>query len=454
MKKLNTVCLALVLSTAGAVANSPQQSGQGDRFLDVIVSLNVDADSHPAADNRAVAAEVARDHGVRANRTFGTVFAGFSASVPEAALQGLKNDPVVDSISYDGTVSTFGGNCPHCGGNDDDDDGGDDDTNQEVPWGIDRVGSQNNPNTGAGISVYVLDTGIDASHDDLAANLGEGYAVEICEEGGGGPGGGPFAGGGNDDCQADWDDDQGHGTHVAGTIGAIDNDIDVVGVAPDVTLHAVKVLDSGGGGTFAGIIEGIDWVAEQAIAKGEAVVANMSLGGGGSKDGECTDSGFSGDDNMHRAICNAKNAGVVFVVAAGNDGADASGSVPAAYDDAVVTVSATEEGDDWTSWSNWGDDAAAWTSNDSAPVAIAAPGADVLSTAMGGGTESLSGTSMAAPHVAGGAALFLNSNLQSQDASAFHNTRAALLDTAENTDGFSNTSGNPHDEDFLDAGNL
>lgn len=451
MKKLTSLCIVLALAVSGAWANGPGDNGN-DRHLDVIVSLNMDTEGHPAADNRAAAAEVARDHGVRASHTYGTVFTGFAASVPEQAMEALENDPAVDSISYDGRAYTMGGNCPHCGGNDDDDD--DDDSGQTVPWGIERVGSEDNPNTGAGISVYVLDTGIDADHDDLAANLGEGYAVETCEEGGGGPGGGPFAGGSNDECLYDWDDDQGHGTHVAGTVGAIDNDIDVVGVAPDVTLHSVKVLDSGGGGSFAGIIEGIDWVAEQAIEKGETVVANMSLGGGGSKDGTCTDDGFTGDDNMHKAICNAKNVGVVFVVAAGNDGDDAANSVPAAYDDAVITVSATEEGDDWTSWSNWGDEAADWTSNDSAPVAIAAPGADIESTSLGGGTESMSGTSMSAPHVAGGAALYLSSNPQSQDASAFHNTRAGLLNSAESTDGFSNTSGNPHDEDFLDASGL
>jgi len=444
MRFISSIAAAvLVAASSSALANS-------DRHVDVIVSLNDGGPATEHAANRAEAANFAASFGVQANRVYGAALTGFSASVPEARLDALRDHPRVNSVTMNGRVTTMQGNCPHCGGGNDDDDG--DDGGQETPWGIERVGADGNNNTGDGISVYILDTGIDASHEDLADNLGNGYAVETCEEGGGG--GGPFGGSSNDDCQADWDDDQGHGTHVAGTVGAIDNDIDVVGVAPDVTLHSVKVLDSGGGGAWDGVIEGIDWVTQQAIERGESVIANMSLGGGGSKSGECTDNGFTGDDAMHEALCNGKNAGVVWVVAAGNDGEDAANSAPAAYDDAVITVSATEEGDDWTSWSNWGNDSADWTSNTSAPVAIAAPGAAIESTSLGGGTESMSGTSMAAPHVAGGAALLLRSNPQSADASAFHNIRSGLLNTAEDTGSFSNTSGNPHDEDFLDASGL
>ncbi|WP_406672452.1 S8 family serine peptidase [Natronospira sp.] len=430
--------LVLGLSTANA----------NNRHVDVIVSLNDGGPAAEAAANRADAANFAAEFGVRAERVYGAALTGFAASVPEARLDALRNHPRVSSVTMNGRVSIAQGNCPHCGGGGDDDDDDDDQGNQTLPWGIERVGADQNNNTGDGISVYVLDTGIDASHDDLAGNLGNGFASEPCQDQSSGP---PNS---RRTCETDWDDDQGHGTHVAGTVGAIDNDIDVVGVAPDVTLHSVKVLDSGGGGSFAGIIDGIDWVAEQVQASGEPAIANMSLGGGGSKSGECTENGFVGDDAMHEAICNATNVGVVFVVAAGNEGADAAGSVPAAYDDAVITVSATDSSDDWTSWSNWGDDSADWTSNQSAPVAIAAPGAAIESTAMGGGTESLSGTSMAAPHAAGAAALLLRSIPESADASAFHNIRTGLLNSAEDSSGFSNTSGNPHDEDFLDASGL
>lgn len=425
--------LTTMLAATLALASFSAFAGN-DRHVDVIVSLN---DSGPAtehANNRAEARNFAAGFGVRPSHVYGASLTGFSASVPEGRLDALRNHPRVQSVTMDAPVQAMQGNCPQCG-----DDGGDDggDTSQTTPWGIDRVGSQSNNNTGAGIEVYVIDTGIDASHGDL--NVVGGHAVESCKGGG---------------CSADWDDDQGHGTHVAGSAAALDNSQDVVGVAPGADLYAVKVLDKRGSGSSSGVIAGIDWVTQQAVDKGTAVVANMSLGGSGSKTGECTDSGFNGDDDYHRAICNARNAGVVMVVAAGNDGADAEGSTPAAYDDAVITVSATSEGDDWTSWSNWGDNSASWTSNNAAPVAIAAPGADILSTSAGGGTETMSGTSMASPHVAGAAALYLYSSPQSADSSAFQNTRDAMLNQSEDTSGFSNTSGNPHAEDFLDASGL
>jgi subtilisin len=431
MKRLLTILIAALAAAGFSASTALAEQG---RYLDVIVKLDVDTSSLPGAHGREMAAEVASQHGVQTRYTYGTVFSGFAGRISEARLSQLRDDPMVASINFDAPVYALGGNCPHCGGGGDD---GGDDSNQTVPWGIDRVGSQSNANTGAGISVYIIDTGIDPNHRDL--NVVGGYAVESCKGGG---------------CATSWDDDQGHGTHVAGSVAALDNDVDVVGVAPGADLYAVKVLDKRGSGSRSGVIAGVDWVTQQAIQKGEAVVANMSLGGSGSKTGSCTSSGFTGDDTYHEAICNSRNAGVVYAVAAGNSGADADGAVPAAYDDAVITVSATSEGDDWTSWSNWGDRSASWTGNNSAPVAIAAPGASILSTSAGGGTETMSGTSMASPHVAGGIALVLSSSNQSNDGSAFENVRSALLGSAESTNGFSNTSGNPHDEDFLDASGL
>jgi subtilisin len=332
---------------------------------------------------------------------------------------------------------------PACS-DDDEDDGGDGSDPQTLPWGVDRIDADNNTNTGGSSHVYVLDTGIDMDHPDLQANIGE--SVNCLNSSGGPPWSRTYT------CESGGDDDNGHGTHVAGTIAAIDNDIDVVGVAPEATLHAVKVLDKNGSGYTSSIIAGIDWVAGQ--VGGSAVAANMSLGGSGSKSGSCSDAGFTGSDSFHEAMCNATNAGVVFAVAAGNDGADAENTVPAAYDDAAMAVSATNDSDDWRSWSNWGDDAASWTGNDSAPVAIAAPGVDILSTWNDGGTRTISGTSMASPHVAGAIALHLHSNPQSPDYSAFENSRSTVLGTAEDSGGFSNTSGNPHAEDFLDASGL
>ena len=150
---------------------------------------------------------------------------------------------------------------------------------------------------------------------------------------------------------------------------------------------------------------------------------------------------------------------MVFAVAAGNSGTDAQGFVPAAYDDTVITASATQQaGDlkqDWPAWSNWGDGYTnSSASLQAAPVGLAAPGVNVLSTCYTGGTCTMSGTSMASPHLAGTVALFLQGGGQSAAYSAFANTRAALLGEAESTDNagsFVNGSGHPHDESFLNA---
>lgn len=430
--KLSTITLAVSLAFSASAVSA------NDRFIDVIVSL----DEHQPGqhiENQNAARNVAQGLGLNPSHVFGTALTGFSARIPENRMDALKSHPRVASVDIDQPVYLVGApeqansanpnNRPNSGGNNTL-------SSQTVPWGIDRIGSQNNGNTGAGIRVYVLDTGIDPNHRDL--NVAGGFASENCRG----------------RCPAPWHDDHGHGTHVAGTSSALDNDVDVVGVAPDSVLYAVKVLSKSGSGSRSGVIAGIDWVAQQAIDYGQPVVANMSLGGSGSKTGTCTDSGFVGSDTYHEALCNAKNAGVVFVVAAGNSGADAAGAVPAAYDDAVITVSATNANDDWTSWSNWGNSSAGWTSNTSAPVAIAAPGASILSTQTGGGTTTMSGTSMASPHVAGAAALILSSNPQQNNGSAFLNVRSILLNQAEDTSSFSNTSGNPHDEDFVDASSL
>lgn len=425
-------CAALSFSNLGASPLS-KAGVENERLVNVIVSLNVDAKAADRASNRAFAASVAQQYGLSARQTYGQVFSGFAAAVPEAQLKSLRNDPLVASVSIDGEASisvdpkqdllanvTPAVRAP-----------------QSVPWGVNRVGSQGNSNDGSGIHIYIIDTGIDSDHPDL--NVGNGFAAARCRGRG---------------CNFDWDDDHGHGTHVSGSAAALDNDLDVVGVASGATLHAVKVLSKSGSGSFSDIIAGIDWVAAETAARGQVSVANMSLGGGGSKSGTCTSSGFSGSDNFHRAICEAKNGGVVFAVAAGNDGGDAMNATPAAYDDAVVTVSATSISDDWPSWSNWGDNNASWTSHTSAPVGIAAPGVSIPSTWNNGGTNTISGTSMASPHVAGGLALILASTNQALNGSAFTNARNILLGSDESTSSFSNTSGNPHDEDFLDASSL
>ena len=432
---------AAVLSSCGDVPTPlgpDEMSGPAlsrtAQTVEVIVVLNDEFAPGGHAANAAQASAIARGMGVAPRFAYGSAVFGFAASVSAGRLNGLRNDPRVAYVDFDGPVSIpdrataqpcwVSGTCSGGGG-------------QTLPWGVDRIDADLNPNTAAGTHVYIIDTGIDSDHPDLEANIGNGFAVEKCKGRG---------------CNFDWDDDNDHGTHVSGTVAAIDNDIDVIGVAPAVTLHAVKVLSNAGSGSRSGVIQGIDWVTNEVATRGEAAAANMSLGGSGSKTGTCSSSGYIGTDSYHAAMCNAAHVGVVFAVAAGNDGADAEGFVPAAFDDAVVTVSATNISDQWESWSNWGDNTASWTTNVSVPVALGAPGGNILSTLRGGGTTTMSGTSMASPHVAGTLALFLSSTPQAADYSAFENARSALLANAEDTSAFGNEdASNPHDEDFTNA---
>lgn len=253
---------------------------------------------------------------------------------------------------------------------------------QTVPWGVDRVDADvahADGETASGAHVAVLDTGIDSDHPDLAANLGEGVAVIECGAGltgllgGGLLGGGLLGLGGDSGCRQSWDDDNDHGTHIAGTVGALDNDREVVGVAPRVTLHAVKVLDDQGSGSASDAARGLEIVADRGWD-----VANLSFGGNQS-------------EAVKDAVEYAAGKGVTIVAAAGNAGSctDCVG-YPAAYE-AVIAVSATDEEDDLAGFSSQGPE-----------VDLAAPGTNITSTAPGGTTE-FSGSSMAAPHVAGAA---------------------------------------------------
>lgn len=405
---------------------------------------------------RARAGEVVNKAGGRLRHVYTNILGGFAASLPAAALRHVLDEPGIVAVQRDRIATVTHHRDGHDGGpkSNDDDDGGDEPTlacrdkdsyEDFRPWGIKRTGADevHGDNCGAGIHVYVLDTGIDLGHASLKP---VDKSVDCtrgpnCERGGDGA------------------DDHGHGTHVAGTIAARINNSDVVGVAPAASLHSVKVLKSNGIGFRSDIIAGIDWIAGKAKDRNEPVVANASFGGSGSKSGSCSQNGFDGNDAYYRAYCEAANAGVIFVTSAGNSGADAEGHVPAAYYDAVITVSATEchdcnEGgyNDWPEWSNWGNnDPDDWPGNESAPVTLAGPGVDVRSTRMGGGTMEMSGTSMAAPHVAGTAALFLANNGYSADYSAFMGIRGALLEVAEPTGSFRNDSGKPHEEPFVCA---
>ena len=312
-----------------------------------------------------VARELGRAHGLAISQVYSHALKGFAAQIPEAAVSGLEHDPRVASIDLDRPVAAFV---------------------QKLPEGVNRIDADlnstaaiNSRDERVNIDVAVLDTGVDLNHADLNVVGG----VDCT-------GTGSYA------------DDHGHGTHVAGTIGAIDNRNDVVGVAPGARIWAVKVLGANGGGSWATMICGIDWVTANA---GTIAVANMSLGGAWVDDGPC------GSSSLHQAICNSVNAGVTYVVAAGNSRIDASQFVPATYDE-VITVSALADSDGKSgglgaATGAGADDTFATFSNYGADVDLAAPGVSIYSTWRGGSWGSMSGTSMASPHVAGAAALYI-----------------------------------------------
>ena len=234
--------------------------------------------------------------------------------------------------------------------------------------------------------VAIVDTGIDLAHKDLAV-VGGYNAIDS-----------------KSSCQ----DDNGHGTHVAGTVAALDNAIDVRGVAPGVSLYCVKVLNAQGQGAWSDVIDGLDWLWNDGNPRVQ--VANMSLGGPGSD----TDSLF------RQAVAQLHDAGVIVVVAAGNDpNVDASEQVPAAYTDLVLTVASTTAADGSAACGiTVLKDTASYFTSDGLGVTISAPGEEkedivvhgancylqsmgILSLKLGGGTTRMSGTSMATPHVTG-----------------------------------------------------
>ncbi|PSQ17817.1 serine protease [Halobacteriales archaeon QS_8_69_26] len=284
---------------------------------------------------------------------------------PDQALKALEGSPKVRYIEDDRIAHAFA---------------------QTLPWGIDRVDADvvhGNGETGNGADVAIIDTGIDEDHPDLQANLGVGKAYVACD------------GSNGSTCNNDWDDDNGHGTHCAGIADAIDNTEGVVGVSTEATLHAVKVLDSGGSGTYSDIAAGIEWVADQGYD-----VGSLSLGGS------------SGNSTLKDACQYAQNNGVLLVAAAGND-YGGSVSYPAAYEECLA-VSSTNQNDELSSFSNVGPE-----------IELAAPGSDIYSTYAGGGYDTLSGTSMACPHVSGAAGQLMANGKSNSEA------RQTMKSTAE-----------------------
>jgi subtilisin family serine protease len=345
------------------------------------------------ADAPAAAAAAAADLGVRVLHVYDSALRGFSFRGPAAAAVALARNPVVDFVQPDAPVEAAA---------------------QTLPTGIDRIDADLNPvsridgiDDRVAVNVGVIDTGIDLTHPDL-----------------------DVAGG--TDCigAGSFDDDNGHGTHVSGTIGALDNADGVVGVAPGVRLFAAKVLNASGSGSISSVVCGVDFVTRTRRdndPSNDIAVANMSLTAQLVSDPACA---RRMNDALHKAVCGSVDAGVVHVVAAGNSSSDASGFAPASYDE-VLTVSAYADfdGKPGRTRSNGtiiGPDTFAGFSNRGADVDIGAPGVSILSTFAGGTLQTLSGTSMATPHVTGAVALFVSQQGLAQDAAGVAAVRAAI----------------------------
>ncbi len=391
-------CSALA-ATSYAAIESERFDRAGARIPDQYIVVFHDSVADPEAAERDI---LARVRGERLD-SYRSALMGFSARFSEGELATVASDPRVAFISEDRTVSiaqaTRRDDIPSSSRFERIIDiapqakAAAPTTVQTLPTGVDRIDAEGKVNTGANINVAVIDTGILSTHPDL---VGKVVGGKDCSYSGGGQ-----------------TDQNGHGTHVAGTIAATHNTKGVVGVAPGAKLWSVKVLNRYGSGSWSSIICGLDFVTSKSPAKGGPIkVANMSLGGSGVSDGNC---GKSNNDALHKAVCRTRDAGVVIVVAAGNSGANAANFVPAAYDNAVITVSALADSDGkpgglGSATSYGADDTFATFSNWGAPVDIGAPGVNIYSTWLSNGYKTISGTSMASPHVAGAAALYIFKN--------------------------------------------
>jgi aqualysin 1 len=327
--------------------NAPLQNFAGQYRPDDRAQANPEAWGY--LDRRVAGAvqNLERRHGFRSEHVYSAAVRGFSARLTARQIADLENDPIVSSVELDGTMAIVA---------------------QTLPGGIDRIDADisstlagNGSGAVSNVNGYIIDTGIDTSHADLNV---VGHVK--------------FASGPNSDCN-------GHGTHVAGTVAASDNTLDVVGVAPGMRLTGVKVLGCSGTGSTSGVIKGVDWVTANAV---KPAIANMSLAGGAST-------------ALDNAVKASADSGVFYSIAAGNSATDACTSSPAraGTHDGVMTTAATDGNDQEASFSNFGSCVDIW-----------APGVGILSTRKGGGTTTLSGTSMAAPHVGGTGALYLSSH--------------------------------------------
>lgn len=366
----------LLAQSSGARSSQAVESAEKDRYI-VVFRDSVD---NPGR----LAVALAQRHGFSVRHRYSTALKGFSATLPEAARKALSRDPRVAYVETDHFVRASA---------------------QSVPTGVRRVFADTVQAAGGGAlidgfddlrvdaDVAVLDTGV-ADHPDLNV-VGRADCT-----------GGPN----NTNCKnGSGNDANGHGTHVAGTIGALDNDIGVVGVAPGARLWSVKVLKNNGNGFISNIVGGLDWVAAKAGTPDAIEVVNMSLGC------ECTSQALN---DAITAVVDTHN--VTVTVAAGNDSRDASAFSPANHP-RVIAVSAIVDFDGLPG--SLGiptcivalDDMFAGFSNFGSVIDIAAPGACIESTWNDGGYATATGTSMASAHVAGAAALLAASGMGDPD---------------------------------------
>ncbi len=297
---------------------------------------------------REIATAILREGGadIKAERVYSDALLGFSANLSQDVVNRLRSDDRVAYIEEDRIMTLAKPN----------NDVNQNASSQVTPYGITRVGGAVD---GTGKTAWVIDTGIELDHPDLNVDGSRGFTAFTRGRDG-----------------KDSNDLNGHGTHVAGTIAAIDNDFGVVGVAANATVVGVKVLDSRGSGSYAGVIAGVDYVGAKAKA---GDVANMSLGGPPST-------------ALDDAVKNAAAKGIYFTLAAGNSADDAKDYSPArATGDFIYTISAMDSNDNWASFSNFGNP----------PVDFCQPGVGVNSTWINNSYRSISGTSMALPHAAG-----------------------------------------------------
>ena len=357
MKKTLAVFALVAISVAVVVFTAVQGQNGGPKFRRMradkkIPNQYVVVLKDDVSDVESEAIRLARDFGGDRNEghTYNRALKGFSVRMPEQQALRLADDPRVAFVEEDGVVQMVT-------------------TQSGATWGLDRIdqrdlpldGNYNYNATGSGVKAYIIDTGIRATHTQIAGRVISGFTAI------------------NDGLGTN--DGNGHGTHVSGTVGGT-----TYGVAKNVTLVAVRVLDSSGSGTNSGVIAGVDFVTSDHQA-GQPAVANMSLGGGISS-------------ALDTAVTNSINDGVTYAIAAGNETQDACNTSPARVASAL-TVGSTTTSDARSSFSNFG-----------TCLDIFAPGSSITSSwnTSDTATNTISGTSMATPHVTGVAALFLETN--------------------------------------------